>query len=165
MCKFCKFLCWLTLGKRFQTFLLKEHIANCSHCQKEIEEANNRIKEISIVPNWIKEEESLWPQMKQKLYISEKKELKTERKHKFSLFKRWRWATVVLIIIIVMGLGLLIHQNFLKRPAVEEAALVKDKLRIKITFAEIKGKEAKPYVYQTPTKSFIWFAKTKNNGG
>jgi hypothetical protein len=60
-----------------------------------------------------------------------------------------------------MGLSFLIYQNFLKKPPVEKAALVNEMSRVKITFAEIKGKKAIPYVYQTPTVSFIWFEETK----
>ena len=64
----------------------------------------------------------------------------------------------------VIGLGLLIHQNFLKRTP-EESAVEIDTPRIIIKHAEIKGKKAKPYIYQTPYVSFIWFAETKNSGG
>jgi len=159
MCKLCRFLYRLIPGKSFQAFLIKKHISSCSQCQKEIEEANSRIKEISIIPDWVKVEESLWPQIKQKLYTQEGKVLKTKRKRGFPLLRKWHWAMACLFLAVVIGLSLLIHQNFLTKTSIEETCFTEENPRIKIKYAEIKGNAAKPYIYQTPTKSFIWFSK------
>jgi hypothetical protein len=37
--------------------------------------------------------------------------------------------------------------------------------RIKINYAEIKGKKAISYIYQTPNASFVCFTQSKNSGG
>lgn len=158
MCKFFKFLYRLIPGRNFQFFLIKKHFSGCYRCQKEIE-INDLLKEIIVIPEWIKAEKSLWPQIKPVLYTPEEKVLKIKRKYEVSFFKKWRWAIAGLALVIVMGLSLMVHQNFLKE------SLSKEKPRIEITYAEIKGKKAKPYIYQTPNMSFIWFAKTKDNGG
>lgn len=158
MCNFFKFLYQLIPVKNFRSFLIKKHFSSCYRCQKEIE-INNQLKEIIVIPEWIKEEKSLWPQIKPRLYTPEEKVLKIKKKYEFSFFKRWRWAMAGLALIIVMGLSLLIHQNFFKITS------SKEKSGIEITYAEIKGKKAKPYIYQTPTMSYIWFAEAKNNGG
>jgi len=157
MCKFCKLLYRLIPGKRIQSILIKKHIANCSQCQKEIEEASSLIKETSIVPNWIEATENLWPQIKQKIYAREEKAEKHRRKYGISLHGKWRWAMAFVFLALVIGLVVLIHKNFFTRTSIEETYLTKEKPRITIKYAEIKGKKAKPCIYQTPNASFIWF--------
>ena len=159
MCKICKLLYRLLPGRSFQAFLIKKHITNCSQCQKEIEEANNRIKETSIFPNWVKAEGSLWPQIRQKLHDQEEKAQKIKRKYSFSLAKKRSWAMACLFLAILIGGGVLIHKNFLTRASIEEINLTKENPRIRIKYAEIKGKKAKPYIYQTPKASFIWLGE------
>ncbi len=159
MCKFYKFLYWLIPVKRFQSFLIRKHFSGCDRCQREIE-MDNRLKEM-VIPDWIRAEESLWPQIKPRLSIPEEKTFIKEKKDGSFSFKKWHWAMAGLALVCVMGLSFLIYQNFLKKPPAEEAALVNEMSRVKITYAEIKGKKAMPYIYQTPTVSFIWFAETK----
>lgn len=159
MCKLGKFLYWLTPAKNFQAYLIKKHISRCLECQKEIEEADNRIKEISIIPNWAKAEKNLWPQIKQTILSQEETALRTKRKHGFSLIRKWHWAVACLLLVAVIGLSLLIHQNFLRKTSLEEMYFTKENPRVKIKYAEIKGKAARPYIYQTPTTCFVWFGE------
>jgi len=158
MCKFFKFLYRLIPVRNFQSFLIKKHFSGCYCCQKEME-INDLLKEIIVIPDWIKAEKSIWPQIKPVLHTPEEKALKIKRKYEVSFFKKWRWAIAGLALVIVMGLSLMVHQNFIKE------SFSKEKPRIEITYAEIKGKKAKPFIYQTPNMSFIWFAKAKDNGG
>lgn len=162
MCKFCKLLYWLIPGKNFQASLIKKHIASCSQCQKEIEEANNRIKETSIIPNWVNAEDSLWPKIKQKIYAQEEKTLKIKRKHLFSLPGKWRWTMACLFIALMIGLSLVIRYNFFVKTSKEETYFTKENPRIRIKYAEILGEKAKPYIYQTQKASFIWLSKNDN---
>jgi hypothetical protein len=37
--------------------------------------------------------------------------------------------------------------------------------RVQVISVELKGKPAKPYIYQTPKASFIWIAPFKDIGG
>jgi hypothetical protein len=37
--------------------------------------------------------------------------------------------------------------------------------RVQVISVELKGKPAKPYIYQTPKASFIWIAPSKDIGG
>jgi len=157
MCKFCKLLYRLIPWKRFQSILIKKHIANCSQCQKEIEEASGLIKGTSILPNWIEATENLWPQIKQKIYAQEEKAEKHRRKYGISMHGKWRWAMAFVFLAFVIGLAVLIHRNFFTRTSAEETYLTKEMPRITIKYAEIKGKKAKPCIYQTPNASFIWF--------
>lgn len=160
MCKFCKLLCRLIPWRSFQAFLIKKHVSGCHQCQRDIEEAKSLIEEMWIAPVWVEEEENLWPQIKHKFSPQEEKTLKTKRKYGFFLLKRWQWALACLLLVVAIGLSVLVPLNFLRRTSVEEASSFKDNPRVKIKYAEIYGKKAMPYIYQTPTISFIWFAET-----
>lgn len=159
MCKFYKFLYWLIPVKSFQSFLIRKHFSGCDRCQREIE-MDNRLKEM-VIPDWIRAEKSLWPQIKSRLSIPEEKTHVKEKKDGFFSYKKWPWAMAGLALVCVMGSSVLIYRNFQKKLSVEKAALVNEMSRVKINYAEIKGKKAIPYIYQTPTVSFIWFAETK----
>jgi len=161
MCRFCRLLYRLIPGKRFQSILIKKHIAHCSQCQQEIEEAGSLIKKTSIVPNWIEATENLWPQIRQKIYAREEKALKLKRASGISLPGKWRWAIACVFLALVTGLAVLIHKNFLTRTPIEKTYSTKERPRITIKYAEIKGKKAKPCIYQTPTASFIWFGDSE----
>lgn len=150
-------------AKNFKSYLIKKHFATCARCQKE-NEIESKLKKMFVTPNWIKTEKSLWPQIKQKISVPEGKAIRIERKHEPIFRRKWSWAMAGFIFAAIIGLGLLIHQNYFKRTP-EESVIEIDKPRIIIKHAEIKGKKAKPYIYQTPYVSFIWFAETKNSGG
>lgn len=163
MCKIYKFFYKLIPLKSFKSLLIKKHFSVCSFCQKE-SKIDSQLKEILAPPSWIKKEESLWPQISLRLHPTEKEAPRTERKHDFSFPKKWQWAMASLVLVAAIALSLWIQQNFLKR-ASEDAPVLKGNPRVWIKQAEIKGKKAKPYIYQTTDKSFIWFSETKNSGG
>lgn len=163
MCKLSKFLYWLIPVKSFKSYLINKHFSACSQCQREIEE-ESRLKELLGIPEWAKKEQSLWPQIQQRISIPSVKAGRIGRRHKSFLWKKWRWAMAGFVLAVIIGLVFLIHQNFLIRTA-EDSVLEIDNPRIIIKHAEIKGKKAKPYIYQTPYVSFIWFAETRNSGG
>lgn len=164
MCRLYKFLYEFFPFKRIQSFLIKKHFSVCSHCQQELE-TDKKFKEIFDDTVRVKEENSLWPEIKPKLYAPEKRILEEKRKYGFSLIRKWVWAMAGLALAIMVGLNFLIQQNFQERASAIGASLGKEKARIIIKYAEIRGKKAKPYIYQTPSVSFIWFAETKETGG
>lgn len=163
MCRLYKILYKFIPIKSFQSFLIKKHFSVCSGCQKETE-IESQLKKVLAVPDWIAKEESIWPQIREKLYSQRKKTLKAEKKLKPSFIQKWKWAAVSLVLVIAVGVVLLVHINFQKKSAQEEA-LVKETPRIVIKHAKIEGKKARAYLYQTPEISFIWFSEAKNNGG
>lgn len=164
MCKLYKFLYRLVPSKRFQSFLIKKHFSVCSLCQQEFE-TDEKLKEIFAHTAWTKDEKSLWPEIKPKLHTPEKITLEEKRKYGFSFIRKWHWAMAGLALAIMVGLNLLIQQGFQEKAPVKGASLEKERARVIIKHAEIRGKKAKPYVYQTPDVSFIWFTETKETGG
>jgi hypothetical protein len=80
----------------------------------------------------------------------------------------WRIAAAAALVLI--GLS----SFFLFRPHHEHAAASKASApesgtdsapRVQVISVELKGKPAKPYIYQTPRASFIWIAPSKDIGG
>ena len=163
MCRLYKLLYKLFPVKSFQSFLIKKHFSICSSCQKETE-IESQLKNVLAAPSWIAKEESIWPQIREKLYSQRKKTLKAERTFQPFFLKKWKWAAVGLVLVVAVGVVLLVQINYQKKSA-EEEALVRETPRVVIEHAEINGKKARPYIYQTPEISFIWFSEIKNNGG
>ena len=163
MCRLYKILYKLFPVKSFQSFLIEKHFSICSSCQKETEIESN-LKDMLAVPSWIAEDESIWPQIREKLYSQRKKTLKAEKTLKPFFFTKWKWAAFGLVLVVSTGLILLVHINY-QRKSADEEALFKETPRVVIKHAEINGKKARAYLYQTPEISFIWFSEAKNNGG
>ena len=115
-------------------------------------------------PDWIAKEESMWPQIREKIYSQRKKSFKADTALKPFFFPRWRWAVVCLFFVVAVGVALMIQTN-VQRKSPELEALVEETPRVVIEHAEIDGKKARAYIYQTPEISFIWFSEAKNNGG
>ena len=67
-------------------------------------------------------------------------------------------------VISVLTAVLFVYMHFQRKPG-EAEALMKETPRVVIEHAEINGKKARPYIYQTPEISYIWFSEAKNNGG
>lgn len=163
MCRLYKLLYKLFPVKSFQSFLIEKHFSICSSCQKETE-IESQLKNVLATPCWIAKEESIWPQIREKLYSQRKKTLKADRAFQPFFLKKWKWAAVGLVLVVSIGVVLLVHTN-LKRESAGAEALLEDTPRIVIKHAEIEGKKARAYIYQTPEISFIWFSEIKNNGG
>lgn len=116
------------------------------------------------VPNWIMQEETIWPQIREKLNSQRKKSFKAEKTFETFFFKKWKWAAVGLVLVVATGLILMVQINY-QRKSPEAEVFVKETPRVVIEHAEINGKKARAYIYQTPEISFIWFSEAKNNGG
>jgi len=163
MCRLYKLLYAIIPVKKFRSFLIKKHFSVCSNCQKELE-TESQLKEMLADPDWIAKEESMWPQIREKIYSQRKKSFKADTALKPFFFPRWRWAVVCLFFVVAVGVALMIQTN-VQRKSPEPEALVEETPRVVIEHAEIDGKKARAYIYQTPEISFIWFSEAKNNGG
>ena len=163
MCRLYKFLYTLFPLKRFRSFLIEKHFSVCSSCKKETE-LESYLKDMLAAPDWIAKEESMWPQIREELNSQRKKSVKEEKTLQPFFFRKWKWAAVGLFLVVAVGVFLMVQTDFQKKSA-ETKALEKETPRIVIEHAEIDGKKARAYIYQTPEISFIWFSEAKDNGG
>ena len=163
MCRIYKLLYAIIPVKRFRSFLIESHFSVCPNCQRETE-IESYPEDMLADPDWIAKEESMWPQIKEKIFSQRKKSFKAEKTLKPFFLPKWKWAAVGLVLVIAVGAVLMIQTNFQKKSA-EPEVLVKETPRVTIEHAEIDGKKARAYIYQTPEISFIWFSEAKDNGG
>ncbi len=162
MCKFITFLFDLIPIPRFRSYLIKTHLAKCSFCQKELV-PDSVLEEKFKIPIWIQSEQSLWPQISDKIFTCE--DLPHEHRPRALPFSvpRWQWALVVLALVVLVGINLLIERDIGRRSIQGEISVSSTTPRIIITRAEIKGKKAKPFIYQTKERFFIWFEEPEGD--
>lgn len=163
MCKFIAFLYDLIPIQGFRDFLIKRYITECSICEKE-SAIETLLEEKLQIPEWIESEDSLWPQIREKVFLQEP--LPSPHRQKVLRFmpRRWQWALAGLALLLVVAINLLIERGFDAKRLQGELIATTTAPRIIITHAEIKGKKAKPFVYQTQEKCFIWFEESKSEG-
>ncbi len=161
MCLIFKFLFWLFPFRGFRALVLRIHIDHCSRCQEEYE-IENLTKDILDVPDWIKAEPSLWPQVKRKMVHPGDEKTKKRKKPYFRT--KWYWAGATLFIAAAVVLIVWNQKSSIKRFSFEEAVTSQEIPQVTIKHAELNGKKATSYVYQTQKISFIWFSETEKTG-
>jgi hypothetical protein len=80
------------------------------------------------------------------------------------------WGTAAGAVLVLIGLsGFLLflphHDKAAGIGASIRETLTDSAPRVQVISVELKGKPAKPYIYQTPKASFIWIAPSKDIGG
>jgi hypothetical protein len=163
MCKFIAFLYGLIPLQGFRAFLIKRHIANCSICEKE-PAIETLLQEKLRIPEWIESEQSLWPKIKEKVLSPEPLPSAHRQKVLRFMAPRWQWALAGLALLLVVGINILIERDLDPQRLQEEFIATATIPTVIITHAEIKGKKAKPFIYQTHEKCFIWFEESKSEG-
>jgi hypothetical protein len=160
MCLIFKFLYWLFPIRGFRAAILKYHIDHCSCCQEKYD-IEDQTKDILAVPDWIKTEPSLWPQVKQKMVLQEDKITRNPKRSFFTT--KWQWATVALFFVAIVTWIIWNQQSDVKKIILDESESAQEITQVTIKHAELNGKNATSYVYQTQKISFIWFSETEKN--
>lgn len=151
MCRIYTFLYKIIPLKSFQHFLIRKHFSWCARCGLD-ENLDDQIKNL-FQPSfdWIKQEDILWPRI---LADFEPRTIRKEETRRRILPQPvWQWALAGLAFVCLIGLYIILLQV----PDRQQLAQNRVHHRMKITYAKIKGKDAKSYVYQTSKKTFILF--------
>jgi hypothetical protein len=143
MCKFIAFLYDSIPIRSVRAFLIKRHFAKCPNCKKE-SAIGDLLQEKLQVPEWIKAEQSLWPQIKEKVLSPQPLPSAHRQKALRFIAPRWQWALAGLALLLVVGINLLIERDFHPQHLQEPFIVSTTAPRIIIIHAEIKGKQAKP---------------------
>jgi len=80
----------------------------------------------------------------------------------------WRIAAAAALVLIGLSSFFLFrphHEHVAASKASAPESATDSSPRIQVISVELKGKPAKPYIYQTPKASFIWIAPSKDIGG
>lgn len=156
MCKIIRFMYMTIPFHDFRDYLIRKHLAVCPRCQKVwgyIPDIEKSFK----MPVWIEKESSLWPQIREKIERKEQGPNSADTRGSTFLLRRWQWATVGLSLIILVGVILVVERKKIQGPSEVETILAHKNPQVKIIHAEIQGKKAKTFVYQTSENLFIWF--------
>lgn len=156
MCKLIRFLYKLVPFLFFRAVLNRKHIAVCQECQKEWG-IDTSIEEVLSPPEWIKNEQSLWPQIRETIGTAELGEVEGRKRREVFFFPGWQWALAGLALLIMVGINIVLDKGSIpavSRTAGSPAVAIP---QIKIIRAEISGKKAKPYIYRTQENVYIWF--------
>jgi hypothetical protein len=156
MCKLMRLLFIAIPFHSFRDFLIGNHLSNCPRCQKEWELDQETVKSFAM-PDWIKKESSLWPRIQAKIKRSGQEKILSRKGKATSRFLRWQWAVTSLALFIFVGLILVINKVGLRPRSITEISLASKNPQVNIIRAEIQGKKAKTFIYQTKENLFIWF--------
>ena len=158
MCKLIRLAYLLIPISGFRAFLIRKHFHSCSSCQREWG-MDQDMEEFFSKPDWITQEQSLWPRIQEKILAVGRKETRSKKRKKPSPFPALRWAMVGLVILILVGIAFLLRNNRMLESQMTENTLAFKDTPIHIIHAEIQGKKAVPYIYQGSENVFIWFGE------
>ena len=160
MCKFITFLYDLIPIQSFRAYLIQKHFAKCPGCQNELD-IDTLLEEKFKIPDWVESEPNLWPQIREKICtIDARPSSIRHRARRFSI-PFWQWTAAGLALFALLGISLLVNRYFHQKNLRGEFIASSRLPRIIITHAEINGKKARPFVYQTREECFIWFEESK----
>ncbi len=161
MCKFIVFLYDMIPIQGIRAFLIKKHIDRCPVCQREMA-IETLLEEKFKIPEWIESEQSLWPQIREKAFSQKPVLLSGRQKERPFKISGWQWALAGLALLVVVGINVLIGPDLSPRRHSREFIVSAAQPKIIITHAEIEGREAKPFVYETRERCFIWFEEQES---
>jgi len=156
MCRLVEWLFTLIPVPFFRAWLLKTHIEACAHCRKRHEPVGD-LGTVASPPDWIRDEESLWPEICNRIRM-DAAEPATTRFHRERSGRRWRWAIPAAI----AGLLLIVVGGY---RVFGPSSGLQDTTRVTIVRAEANGRKAFTSLYQTPAASYVWIASPENKNG
>jgi hypothetical protein len=157
MCKLIRFFYLLIPVNGFRALLIQAHISACSVCKNEWG-MDLSGQEALTKPEWIAREHNLWPQIQKRIQAGEREKTRSMIREKTTLFPRWQWALASgLVLIVLIGISFVLDIGLFRKTSKAEVSSVLINPRVDIIYAEIHGKRAKPFIYQTQENLFIWF--------
>lgn len=169
MCKIYKILYAAIPVKKWKSALIRRHFERCPRCAEEIIFKDHVVRAF-FKPDWIQETPNFWPQIRTRI-ISHENQPETFRPgiSPWQLrARRWSLAAAAAAFLIIGAIGFFLLRQPDHKISGPESSLPKDLIaavpRVQVISAELGGKRAKAYIYQTPTASFIWIAPSKEPG-
>jgi hypothetical protein len=129
-----------------------------------------KVQGIFARPDWVNKETSLWQQVNEKIASQEtqKPQFKLKESRTTMTLRRWSWAAGAVVLIII-GISILSHKHSQRNVAWKAEALShvqkSENQKAGIVVAEVGGRTATAYIYQTRIATYIWFAPAKKAGG
>ena len=163
MCKLYRILYKLIPIKAFQSYLIKNHFSVCPQCGEAAGIDDLGIEKL-LCPENFRDSQSLWPHIEPKLQPVKTDQMSLEDRSS-TFFRKWRWALAGICLAVVIGASALFYRNIQKKAYSDAGDRFPEEARIEIANAEVYGKKARSFIYQTSSASFIWFSENQDNGG
>jgi len=170
MCKIYKILYAVIPIKKWKSALIRRHFERCPRCAEEIIFKDHVVRAF-FKPDWIQEASDQWPQIRPRIISHEVQFQRFRPGITASQLRarRWKWVATAAAFLIVGTTGFFILRQYSHKTPGPESSLPKELSvavpRVQMISAELGGKRAKAYIYQTPTASFIWIAPSQETGG
>ena len=161
MCRLYRILYGLVPLVPMRGWLLQKHLADCPSCSQSLDPQTTR--SVAQIPAWIRQQDSLWPQVKAGILVPRSEPHTGRVRSEPQRLLHWRAAVAALSLAVLIASNLLILRNLDGPTTAEIAAGAAD--HVTVNFAEVKGKQARHHIYQTPSTSYIWFIQSKDSGG
>ncbi len=161
MCRLCRILYGLLPLVPVRGWLLHMHLADCPNCSEALDANTHRT--VAQIPAWIRQQDSLWPQVKAGILVPRSEPHTGRGRSEPQRLLHWRAAVAALSLAVLVAANLLIQRNLDGPTTAGIAAGAAD--RVTVNYAEVKGKQARHHIYQTPSTSYIWFIQNKDSGG
>jgi hypothetical protein len=148
-----------------RALLIEKHFAGCPRCREGFNQTDRAVRELADTPEWVTQEQSLWPSIRARILElqapAKKKTLRPDPAGR----RKWRWAAAGFSLTLMLSFNLLIRQAEHMTAAASDITPAEASPDVTVNFAEIRGRKARHYIYQTPSKSYIWFVQDKDSGG
>jgi hypothetical protein len=169
MCRLIRFLYALVRWKKFRAFLIRKHMESCPLCSDAppVGPGDRVWTNVIRPPDWIRAEGSMWPEIQKRM--REGSAAASARapslppviasRHHFlgSLIPAAAGLAAVAV------LGVLAWRAAHRVPGAAEAGIGRQ--RVEVLSAEVEGRKARPFIFQTKDTSYIWFSQTPDEGG
>lgn len=164
MCKFYRFMYFILPFKTIRSFLIKRHLGVCRDCRKTIQ-LDTPLPEVKWIKAWAQKEQSLWPEVVSGIKSLEQAKAAPKKTSTFYPLRMWRWATAFVVLTFLVIVTLVIHRGGERKASSRDVPGVQSPSKVIVKRAELKGKNARPIIFQTPTVSIIFLMEDKKNGG
>jgi hypothetical protein len=167
MCKFVRFLFGMVRWKKFRAFLVRRHMGSCPLCSDAPPgEPGDGWADLIRPPDWIREEDSLWPEIQKRMRAGAAAGLAGGRLLRALPTARRPFAGWP--VMIAAGLAAaaafgVLSWRVIHRGSSAGAGVGSE--RVEVLSAEVGGRKARSFIFQTKETTYIWYSQMPEEGG
>jgi hypothetical protein len=163
MCRLTEWLVFCLPLRRWKDAVRRRHLARCPRCAAEDKALENAVHAF-LTPAWTRDNPGLETKVRRRLVWAEGAPGAEKAGRRLLL----RVAVGAALIFLSVGGWILFHHRDAGRAlpgAVSNGNIAGSGPRVRVFSAELRGKPAKTYIYQTPKISIVLISPSKEIGG